>query len=138
MRKLSSIIAVLLMGLTTAFAQDLKSEKAVESKPKTAVQKKKSTQHQKQNERVMEMDKVVSFSEDQKMEIQKIHDESHKQVLELRAKYKDVDDKSPMKEEMKKINMEKRRKVKAVMNDKQMEKWEAHKKANKRVEPVKK
>ena len=138
MKKAFLITATLLITLTAAFAQG--ENQALEKKSSTKAEKREPqvSPRVKHEQKMMKMNEVVEFTEEQHKEIKKINAVSHEKVLEVRAKYKNEEDKSAMKEEVKKIKNEQNHQIKAVMTDEQREKWKAHKKASKSAAPMQK
>jgi len=125
MKKSIIIVAGLLIGLTSAFAQELKTNSTSLKKER------KAKAQQKKNEKIMKMDEIVSFSADQKTKIQEIQTQSNEKVKSIRMKYKKAEDKTTMKEELKQAQEERRKSIRAVLTKEQKKKWKEYKKANK-------
>lgn len=127
MKGLKLIVVALLIGVTSAFAQETQKK----YQKKEVREKKVEMRQERRDKRVMEMDEVVSFSDEQKVEIGKINNEVDDKIVAVKKAYQGKEDKTAMKEEIKMLNDQRKKSVKAVMNDEQRQKWKAHKKAKK-------
>ena len=132
MKKIGIFTAALLIGLTTAFAQS-------EKQPVREVKKghpHAKAKAEKQERHMTNMDKTVNLSEEQKAEIAKINKASTENTRAIRMSYKDKEDKSGMKAEMKKAQDERQNKVHSVLTEEQKKKMEESKVKKEASKPI--
>lgn len=137
------IITTAMIGLCTclAVAQNNKTEatptqevKKVEKKPIQEVPPRDRVAREPRSQsHIDEMDAVVTLTEKQKSEMNTINQEHNTTMRAIRMKYRDAEDKSPMKAEIQKAQEERKNKIHAVLDEEQKAKWKAHKK-NERAE----
>ena len=106
MKKLGIFAVAMLIGLTTTFAQS-KTTPVKDGKHSQDIKR----QNQRSERGVTQLDQTVNLSEDQKVEIQKINKESSEKMRAVRVSYKDKEDKTGMKEEIKVIQDARKMKV---------------------------
>lgn len=131
-----------MIGLCTclAVAQRTKTEaapaptdvKKAEKKPiQEAPPRERVSNDKKSQSHIDEMDKVVTLTEKQKSEMNTINQEHNATMRAIRMKYRDAEEKSPMKAEIQKAQQDRKNKIHAVLDEEQKAKWKAHKKSEK-------
>ena len=129
MKKLGIITAALLMGLTTAFAQ-------TESKPVKKDREVQPHNHPHPHAQKQERHAIaenIDLSDVQKLEIEKINKNSSEKSKVVRMSYKGKEDKSGMKDEIRKIQDQRKLDIKNVLTEEQKKKLKAEKQERKKL-----
>lgn len=130
MKKLIVLMGLFVAGFSFANAQAQKSEiNATRQKSNDDLKEKGAAFLAEQEKRVAELNEVVGLNDGQQKKIADINKQQNEKLRAIYVKYNNEeskDSKALGKEEMRKINAERKDMIKSVLTKEQQEKWSAY------------